>query len=251
MAQSPALRVQNLSAGYPGQSNTIQDVSFTAEVGERVGILGPNGAGKSTLFKALVGILPHNDGSISVDGQDCSASHQWVGYVPQSHALDWDFPVTVWDVVMMGRTRHIGWFRFPRPKDKAIVAAMLERVGMYEYRGRRLRELSGGQRQRVFIARALAQESRVLLLDEPFTGVDVAAEDEIRRLLDRLSEEGVTMLIATHDLQNAGRDFDRLLLLKKTVLAYGSAAEVLQVRHLQGAWAGDPDLFWWAEAASA
>jgi ABC-type Mn2+/Zn2+ transport system ATPase subunit len=226
-------------------------VSFTAEAGERVGILGPNGAGKSTLFKALVGILPHNDGSISVDEQDCRSSHRGVAYVPQNNDLDWDFPVTVWDVVMMGRTRHIGWFRQPGGKDRAVVAAMLDRVGMSAFQNRRLRQLSGGQRQRVFIARALAQESRVLLLDEPFSGVDVAAEEDIRALLARLSADGVTMLVATHDLQNAKRDFDRLLLLKKTVLAYGPAAEVLQPKHLQGAWAGDPSLFGWAEAASA
>jgi ABC-type Mn2+/Zn2+ transport system ATPase subunit len=229
----PALAVHQLSAGYPGLPDALLNASFEVEHGERLGILGPNGAGKSTLFKAIVGLIPHHTGYISIHGEDCDTSHTMVGYVPQAEEIDWHFPVTVRDVVMMGRIRKIGWFRFPTRQHWYSVDAVLDRVGMLPFRHRQISELSGGQRRRVFIARALAQETDVLLLDEPFSGVDAAAEQEISSILDRLREEGVTVLLATHDLGAAQKFFDKLLLLKQSVIACGRPEEVFTAQALQ------------------
>lgn len=214
------LTVEGIAAGYAGARRTIHDVSFTVREGERIAVIGPNGAGKSTLFKTLVGIIPHTEGQISLHGESCRASHNMIGYVPQQARGDWRFPATVWDVVMMGRTREIGWFRWPGKRDRQIVEDALVKVGMLAYRSRQIDALSGGQRQRVFIARALAQETDVLLLDEPFNGVDVTAEDEIMNTLERLQAMGITILIATHDLMLAATRFDRVLVLNRQVIAY-------------------------------
>jgi ABC-type Mn2+/Zn2+ transport system ATPase subunit len=230
------LDVHQLAAGYPGKRAVIHDINFSLREGERVAVIGPNGAGKTTLFKALVGLLPHSEGHISLGGRDCVSSHTMIGYVPQQEAIDWNFPVTVYDVVMMGRTRKIGWFRWPRAHDHLTVESALEQVGMMPFRDRQIGALSGGQRRRVFIARALAQESELLLLDEPFGGVDVAAEEEILRVLDNLSRAGMTILLATHNLDVAATRFDRLLLLKETVIAFGTPAEVLQPSLLKRAY---------------
>ena len=230
------LEVHQLAAGYPGKRAAIHDVSFSLNQGERVALIGPNGAGKTTLFKALVGLIPHSSGHISVRGSDCVSSHTMIGYVPQQEAIDWNFPVTVYDVVMMGRTRKIGWFRWPGASDRKVVDAALEQVGMHAFHDRQIGALSGGQRRRVFIARALAQESELLLLDEPFGGVDVAAEEEIMQVLDELSRAGMTMLLATHNLDVAATRFDRLVLLKETVIAFGTPAEVFQLPYLKQAY---------------
>jgi ABC-type Mn2+/Zn2+ transport system ATPase subunit len=234
--EMPALVVRHLAAGYPGQRNALLDASFEVMSGERIGVLGPNGAGKSTLFKAIVGVIPHHSGDISIHGEDCDTSHHMVGYVPQTDEIDWQFPVTVRDVVMMGRTRQFGWLRFPSRRHWTRVDELLERVGMADFRGRQIGELSGGQRRRVFIARALAQETDVLLLDEPFSGVDVAAEQEVMDVLGRLHAEGITIITSTHDLSTAQKQFDRLLLLRQTVIAYGPAEEVLIAENLREAY---------------
>jgi len=241
--EQPALSVENLSAGYPGARSAIEAVSFDMQRGERVAVLGPNGAGKSTLFKAIVGLLPFDAGQVSIHGEDCRASHNMVGYVPQHNEIDWNFPVTVRDVVMMGRTRHIGWLRWPGRKHWDAVDAALERVGMADFRSRQIGQLSGGQRRRVFIARALAQETDVLLLDEPFSGVDVAAEHEIMDTLDMLQAQRVTVLLATHDLAMASSRFDRLLLLKRTVIAYGQPEHVFTPDALKAAYGGRVGMF--------
>lgn len=239
----PALRVENLAAGYQDVRNAIHDVNFTISPGERVGLLGPNGAGKSTLFKALVGLIPHHQGSISVNGEDCRSSHNLIGYVPQYDNLDWTFPVTVRDVVMMGRVRLLGLFAWPTPRHWRAVDAMLDRVGMADFRQRQIGQLSGGQRRRVFIARALAQETNILLLDEPFSGVDVKAEQEITMVLERLYHEGITMIIATHDLSNATTYYDKLLLLNQTVIAYGEPDMVFTPDTLATAYGGRIGIF--------
>jgi ABC-type Mn2+/Zn2+ transport system ATPase subunit len=219
------MTVQNLSAGYNGD-RAVTHISFDVCQGERVGVVGPNGAGKSTLFKALVGLLPHQ-GAISILGAPCQQSHHMVGYVPQHDALDLSFPVTVWDVVMMGRARQIGYILPPRKRDREAVHSALERVGMWDYRKRQIGELSGGQRRRVFIARALAQEARVLLLDEPFSGVDAAAETDIFAVLDVLRNAGVAVLLATHNLVQAATHYDKLLLLNAgQKIAFGPPGEV-------------------------
>jgi ABC-type Mn2+/Zn2+ transport system ATPase subunit len=228
---SPVMLADALSAGYNGDMS-LHNVSFEVYEGERVGIVGPNGAGKSTLFKALVGLLPHQ-GAISIRGASCRDSHAMVGYVPQHEAIDWRFPATVWDVVMMGRARQIGYVLPPRKRDRAAVRAALERVGMWDYRKRQIGDLSGGQRRRVFIARALAQEASVLLLDEPFSGVDAAAETDIFQVLDVLREEGVAVLLATHNLAQAATHYDKLMLLNSGhMIAYGAPEAVYTAHNL-------------------
>jgi ABC-type Mn2+/Zn2+ transport system ATPase subunit len=234
----PVLSVQHLSAGYPGDRRAIDGVSFNVHQGERIAVIGPNGAGKSTLFKAIVGLLPFTDGSVSIHGEDCRASHNLVGYVPQHNEIDWNFPATVGDVVMMGRARQIGWFRLPGRSDWRIVQDILAQVGMERYTKRQIGELSGGQKRRVFIARALAQDTDVLLLDEPFSGVDSAASDEIMEALDMLQKYGVTVILATHDMEMATQRFDKLLLLKRQVIAYGAPEEVFTPTHLKAAYGG-------------
>jgi ABC-type Mn2+/Zn2+ transport system ATPase subunit len=219
------LAARNLSAGYNGD-RAIEGITFDVFQGERVGIVGPNGAGKSTLFKALVGLLPHR-GAISIQGAPCQASHSMIAYVPQHQAIDWHFPATVWDVVMMGRARQIGYMLLPRQRDREAVHEALHRVDMWDLRKRQIGELSGGQRRRVFVARALAQQASVLLLDEPFSGVDATAEADIFQVLDVLRDEGIAVLLATHNLVQAATHYDKLLLLNAgRMLAYGPPSEV-------------------------
>jgi manganese/iron transport system ATP-binding protein len=239
----PALAVHELSAGYRGARQAIENVSFDVTHGERIGVLGPNGAGKSTLFKAIVGLIPHHTGHISMHGEDCKTSHDMIGYVPQQDEIDWAFPATVRDVVMMGRAREIGWLRFPSRHDWVAVDALLERVGMIAFRGRQIGQLSGGQRRRVFIARALAQQTDVLLLDEPFSGVDATAEEEILSTLDALHDDGVTFILATHDMGMAANRFDRLLLLNRRVIAYGPPEQVFTPETLSQAYGGRIGVF--------
>lgn len=232
----PALLAEQLSAGYPGNRYALSDISLSIGGGERVAVIGPNGAGKSTLFKAIVGLLQFTHGQISIHGVDCYSSHIYVGYVPQQSEIDWKFPASVYDVVMMGRSRHIGWFHRPGKRDRAIVHDILDHHGLGDLANRQISELSGGQRRRVFIARALAQDARVLLLDEPFAGVDQTAEKEIIDTLDTLTNQGITMLLSTHHLHNAALRFDRVLILRRTILAYGAPNEVLTAQNLRDAY---------------
>ena len=236
--EQPALDVDRLSAGYPGNRQAVDDINFTVKSGERVAIIGPNGAGKSTLFKAIVGVLPFNAGHISIYGEDCHSSHSNVGYVPQQSAIDWSFPASVFDVVMMGRSRHIGWFRLPGKDDRDIVRDILEHLSLDRLSKRQISELSGGQRRRVFIARALAQDTRIMVLDEPFTGVDQTAEQEIIDTLDILTNHGITILLSTHHMENVALHFDKLLILKGKVLAYGAPADVMTPDNLTRAYGG-------------
>lgn len=234
----PALYVQRLSAGYAGNRDAIHDVSFTIETAERVALIGPNGAGKSTLFRAIVGLIPFTSGHISIYGEDCRSSHSHVGYVPQHEAVDWSFPVSVYDVVMMGRTRHIGWFRWSRKADHERVQSLLDELKLADLANRQIGELSGGQKRRVFIARALAQDTRVLLMDEPFNGVDKVAEQDIMETLDVLTGQGITILLATHDMQKAAQYFDKVMLIKRHLLAFGRPDEVMTPDLLSEAYGG-------------
>ena len=231
----PALLVEHLSTGYPGNRYALSDISFTINAGERVAVIGPNGAGKSTLFKAIVGLLQFTHGHISIYGADCYSSHIYVGYVPQQSEIDWSFPVSVYDVVMMGRNRHIGWLRWPGKSDRAIVDDILDHLSLGDLANRQISELSGGQRRRVFIARALAQDARVLLLDEPFSGVDQHAEGEIIEALDILTRHHITILLSTHHLENAALHFDKVLILKGELLAFGPPGEALTPQRLRDA----------------
>jgi ABC-type Mn2+/Zn2+ transport system ATPase subunit len=223
------LEVRGLSAGYP-HDPALQGVSFAVRAGERVGLLGPNGAGKSTLFKAIMGILPATAGEVRIhDSAEPSAATR-VAYVPQFEEIDWKFPVSVYDVVMMGRTRQIGWLRWARRGDAhdRSVREALARVQMLKFADRQIGELSGGQKRRVFIARALAQQADILLLDEPFAGVDARAQATIHEVIAALCAEGVTVLLATHDLGTASSQFDKLILLNRRMIAFGTSAEVFR-----------------------
>jgi len=234
----PVLDVHRLSAGYQGNRRAIDNVSFTIQSRERIAVIGPNGSGKSTLFKAIVGLIPFTMGHISIYGVDCRSSHAFVSYVPQHEAVDWSFPISVYDVVMMGRLRHIGWFRWARSSDHERVQELLDELNLSHLAQRQIGELSGGQKRRVFIARALAQDTRVLLMDEPFTGVDTLAENDIMDALDVLSERGITILLATHDMQKAVQYFDKILLMKQELIAFGTPEEVMQPDILSRAFGG-------------
>lgn len=231
----PALHVDRVSAGYRGNRQALDNVSFKVETGERVAVIGPNGAGKSTLFKAIVGVMQISGGRITIYGEDTHSSHTNVGYVPQQSAIDWTFPASVFDVVMMGRCRHIGWFRWPRNDDRDIVRDILEHLSLDQLADRQISELSGGQRRRVFIARAMAQDTRLMVLDEPFTGVDQTAEQEIIESLDILTNHGITLLLSTHHMENAALHFDKILILRQKLLAFGPPDDALTTANLREA----------------
>jgi ABC-type Mn2+/Zn2+ transport system ATPase subunit len=236
---TPALDLTNISAGYGNGKRALEEVSFSIAQGERVAVVGPNGAGKSTLFKVIVGLMPHLTGDVLVHGHshhagDCPS----IGYVPQREAVDWNFPVTVMEVALMGRVKEIGWFRRPGRRDREAAHTALAQVGMERLASHPIGDLSGGQQQRVFIARALAQRADVLLLDEPFGGVDVEARNAIFNILDHLREQGVTVLLSTHDLEMATTRFDRLLLLNRKLFADGPAESALTPERLAAAYGG-------------
>jgi ABC-type Mn2+/Zn2+ transport system ATPase subunit len=234
----PVLEVTDLSSGYNNAPPAIEGISFRVSHGERVAIVGPNGAGKSTLFKALVGLLPLRSGHIRVGNGDQRRSDQSIAYVPQIEDVDWDFPITVGEVVLLGRLKHMGAWPWPRKRDHEAMMRALEQVGMLEYLGRHISQLSGGQRRRVFIARALAQAAHILLLDEPFSGVDVASQEAILAILDDLRTRGATLLVATHDLNLALSRFDRVMLLNKRLLHDGSPSETITPEALAETYGG-------------
>ncbi|MFZ5916361.1 MAG: metal ABC transporter ATP-binding protein [Chloroflexota bacterium] len=226
----PVLKIHNLTVSYNG-GYALEGVSFDVQAGERVAVVGPNGAGKSTLFKALVGLAHVKEGSIQTNGAE-------IGYIAQRSTVDWSFPVTVHDVVMMGRIGKMGWLRWQRPVDRQAVRRSLGQVGMIDLADRQIGELSGGQQQRVFIARALAQEATILLMDEPFTGVDALAQETILGILDHLRSQGVTVIVSTHDLNMAVERFDRLALLNGRLVAYGTPREAITPETLTAAYGG-------------
>jgi len=227
---SPILEVHHLTVSYNG-CHALEEISFAVQARERVAVVGPNGAGKTTLFKAIVGLIHPAAGRIETNRAE-------IGYVTQRSAVDWNFPVTVYDVVMMGRIGRIGWLRWQRPRDRRVVQRCLAQVGMLEYADRQIGELSGGQQQRVFIARALAQEATLLLMDEPFSGIDTPSQEAILELLDGLRSQGVTVLVSTHDLNLAVERFDRLALLNRRLIAYGPPRQVVTPHTLAAAYGG-------------
>lgn len=235
------LELEHVTVAYDGYP-ALEDVTLHIPHGSRVAIVGPNGAGKSTLFKALVGLLPLREGRVLIHGRPLGHHRDCVAYVPQREAVDWRFPVTVADVVMMGRYGKAGWLRRPGRQDRAIVARSMEQLGIADLASHPIGELSGGQQQRVFLARALAQEPHILLLDEPFTGVDVATQSAALSLLDQLQVQGVTVLVSTHDLNLAAARFERIALLNRRLVAYGSPAEVFTPRTIAEAF-GSQALF--------
>lgn len=214
------LEIENITVAYNG-TPILRDVSFRVLHGTRVAIVGPNGAGKSTLFKALVGLLPLRAGRVMIHGLPLGHHLDCVAYVPQREEVDWRFPVTVTDVVMMGRYGRLGWLRRPGKHDHVAVARALDQMRVRDLATQPIGDLSGGQQQRVFLARALAQEPHILLMDEPFTGVDMATQEATLTLLDELRTQNVTVMVSTHDLNLAMARFDQVLLLNRRVIAYG------------------------------
>jgi manganese/iron transport system ATP-binding protein len=226
----PILDVSHLTVRYNGQTG-LEDVTFHLHAGERVAVVGPNGAGKSTLFKAVAGVLTPTSGEVKIFGSR-PGGHVCIAYIPQRSQVDWNFPVTVADVVMMGRSAKLGPFNWPHKRDWELVRHALETVDLANLAQRQIGQLSGGQQQRMFIARALAQEAELMLMDEPLTGLDTPSQEGILNLLDRLKKANVTVMVATHDLDQAESHFDRIMLLNRRLVAFGQPGEVLHAENL-------------------
>jgi manganese/iron transport system ATP-binding protein len=235
-----SLEASAVTVAYPNGHTALRDASFKLGPGTIAALVGVNGSGKSTLFKALMGFVRPVEGNIRLDGGTVEEARRrkLVAYVPQSEEVDWTFPVSVWDVVMMGRYGHMNFLRIPRAEDRRIVEASLERVGMCGFKDRQIGELSGGQKKRVFLARALAQDGRIILLDEPFTGVDVTTEESIIELLRGLRAEGRIILVSTHNLGSVPEFCDHVILVNRTVLASGPLEEVFTEDNLARAFGG-------------
>lgn len=234
------ITAREVTVTYRNGHTALRDASFRIPQGTVTALVGVNGAGKSTLFKAIMGFVPVAKGEIRLLGLPVKEAlkRNLVAYVPQSEEVDWSFPVLVEDVVMMGRYGHMGFLRRPRPADHAAVEAALMRVNMLDFRHRQIGELSGGQKKRVFLARALAQDGRVILLDEPFTSVDVKTEEQIIALLRELRAEGRVMLVSTHNLGSVPEFCDRVVLVKGTVLGFGPTATTFTRENLERAFGG-------------
>ncbi|MCP8894364.1 manganese/iron ABC transporter ATP-binding protein [Shinella daejeonensis] len=231
---------QDVTVTYRNGHTALRNASFSVPKGTITALVGVNGSGKSTLFKAIMGFVPVANGKVTILGLSVREAlrRNLVAYVPQAEEVDWSFPVLVEDVVMMGRYGRMNWLRIPRRHDHDMVEAALERVNMAAFRKRQIGELSGGQRKRVFLARALAQEGQVILLDEPFTGVDVTTEEQIVELLGKLREEGRVMLVSTHNLGSVPDFCDRTVFVKGTVIASGPTAETFTEANLERAFGG-------------
>jgi len=232
----PVLDVANITVRYNGRK-ALEDITFHLHESERVAVVGPNGAGKSTLFKVVAGVMPPTSGEVRIFGSR-PRGHVCIGYIPQRSQVDWNFPVTVADVVMMGRSAKLGPLNWPHKKDWEHVNHALETVDLINLSKRQIGQLSGGQQQRMFIARALAQEAELMLMDEPLTGLDTPSQEGILDLLDRLKKEKVTVMVATHDLDQASTHFDRIMLLNHHVVAFGEPEVVLQTENLLKAYGG-------------
>jgi len=228
------LELEDVTVSYNG-APVLENVTFHVHHGARVAVVGPNGAGKSSLFKALVGLLPVSRGRILIHGQTLGRHRDLVAYVPQREEVDLHFPVTVFDVALMGRFGRRGWLKAPDVTDRKAVLRGLERMGIAGLANTPLGELSGGQQQRAFLARALAQEPHLLLLDEPFTGVDAPTQEATLGMLDLLRDEGVTVLVSTHDLNMAASRFEQVVLLNRRLVASGSPVHVFSPENIREA----------------
>ena len=233
------LEVRDLSVSYDG-TPVLRPATFHSGPGEIVGVIGPNGAGKSTLVKAIIGLVRRDTGEVLVDRGPIDRARRNISYLPQRSEIDWDYPALVHEVVTMGRYAHLGWFRRPSAGDRALAGAAIERVGLSQLAGRQIGELSGGQQQRVFLARALAQKARLLLLDEPFAGVDALTEQLLWREMKNLRDGGATLVVINHDLASVSRAYDRLLIISRRVVAFGPTAEVFTAENVAAAYGAVP-----------
>ena len=233
----PPVEVHDMTVAYH-RKPVLWDIDLVVPQGQLVGIVGPNGAGKSTLIKAILGLVPLASGKVEIFGKPYVQQRHLVGYVPQRETVDWDFPVTALDVVMMGTYGRLGWFRRPGAAERWLAMECLEQVGMANYAQRQIRQLSGGQQQRVFLARALAQDAQIYFMDEPFAGVDATTEEAIVALLQRLREGGKTVLVVHHELQTVREYFDFLILLNLRLVAAGSTEITFTKENLQRTYGG-------------
>jgi manganese/zinc/iron transport system ATP- binding protein len=232
-----ALEIHDMTVAYHRRP-VLWDVDLQVPEGKLVGVIGPNGAGKTTLIKAVLGLVPLASGKVEIYGQPYEDQRRLVGYVPQRESVDWDFPVTVRDVVLMGTYGRLGWFRRPRRAERQLADQCLEQVGMASFARRQIRQLSGGQQQRVFLARALAEQAQVYFLDEPFAGVDAATESAIVNLLQTMRSAGKTMFVVHHDLQTVRDYFDWVILLNMRLVACGAVEETFTPENMQKTYGG-------------
>ncbi len=232
-----AIYIEDMTVAYDVKP-VLWDIDLEVPKGVLMAIVGPNGAGKSTLIKALLGIIPLSTGIIRIFNKPYKTVRKRVGYVPQRNSIDWDFPTTVFDVVMMGRYGHLGWIKRPRRKDKDLVLEAIEKVGMGEYINRQISELSGGQQQRVFLARALVQDADLYLMDEPYQGVDATTEKAISNILKGFRNQGKTIVVVHHDLETVKDYFDWITILNIKLISSGPMEKVFTVDNLKEAYGG-------------
>ncbi len=242
MTSYAPITVDHLTVNYRSVQ-ALRNINFAVEPGQLVGIFGPNGAGKSTLVKAMLGLIPTVTGQVTYGTKPLATQLDRTAYVPQRSQIDWTFPASVWDVVMMGRVKKTGYFQRFSATSRHIAAQSLERVGMSEFRNRRIGDLSGGQQQRVFLARSLAQEADLFFFDEPFVGVDQKTEAILFSIFRELAAAGKTVLVVNHDLGESITNFDQLLLLNKELVAYGSRDRVLSADNMSRAYGGYVQFF--------
>jgi manganese/zinc/iron transport system ATP- binding protein len=233
----PSVEVHNLTISY-NRRPVLWDIDFTLPTGQLIGVLGPNGSGKTTLLKSIMGLVPASSGYVKLFDQELEAVRPRISYVPQRESVDWDFPISVREVVLMGRYRKGMLLRRLSKEDERLADEALERVGMSAFAKRQIAQLSGGQQQRVFVARSLAQQADLYLMDEPFAGVDAASEEAILKLLSAMKEAGKTVLIVHHDLQTAQQFFDWMVLLNTRLVACGPTEQVFTAEHLKAAYGG-------------
>ncbi len=241
-APSEVIAVRRLTVQYRDVV-ALDNVSVNFRPGRLTGIIGPNGAGKSTLLKAMLGLIPTASGQVTASSRALTDQREKITYVPQRSQIDWRYPATVWDVVLMGRIKQTGWFRRFSANSRHVAAAALDRVGMSDFKNRPIGQLSGGQQQRVFLARALAQEADIFCFDEPFVGVDQKTEAVLFEVFRELADAGKTVVVVNHDLGESITHFDDLLLLNRSVIAAGSRQQVLNRENLTAAYGGHVEFY--------
>ncbi len=242
MIPPSGILLTKVAAGYD-HAVAVRDVTAAMPAGAVVGIIGPNGAGKSTLLKAIAGVLPLRGGAVRLDGMEVRRQPGRVAFVPQREDVNWEFPVTARDVVLMGRFRSAGWLRWPGRADRALAEDALGRLGMGGMGGRHISQFSGGQQQRIFLARALAQQPAAVLLDEPFTGIDAPNREVFHEVIQELARSGVTVLVATHDLDEVRETTDYVLAINRSMIAFGPTASTFTPENLRATFGGQMAVF--------